>query len=95
MSTGRNEDQIEIRGIKKTPSAFKANHNISQDDRDDIEESNSLKPSTKEDPKFHKAKTKVMPEGNVNDSRRKSFKKKRNYLNVSQKEMKEEYNISD
>ena len=57
ISTGRNEEHIELKAINnKVTSTFKPNHNESQEERDDNEESNSLKPSTKEEPKNPKKK---------------------------------------
>lgn len=94
VSSNRNEDQIEIRGLKKVPSTFKNQANESQDDKDDIEESNSLKPSTKEEPKLNRQKhNKVAPENNQKN-KKKAFTKKKTYLNVTAKELEEEYHIS-
>ena len=94
VSSNRNEDQIELSGLKKVPSAFKHQVNESHDDKDDIEESNSLKPSTKEETKLHRQKNnKVAPEGKESE-KRKSFTKKKTYLNVTAKELEEEFKIS-
>ena len=99
ISSNREEDQIEVVGLKKTPTHFKVPHNESHDEKEDIEESNSLKPSTKEEhkglAKFNSAK--VAPEGasETTSQRRKSLAKKKNYLNVSAKELKEDYNIGE
>jgi len=91
MSSNRNEDQIEIKGLKKTPSTFKNPANESQDEKDDIEESNSLKPSTKEELKNAQKNNKVSPD---DDSKKaNAFKKKVTYLNVTSEELKE-LNIS-
>lgn len=92
INTNRAEDQIDVGVIKKTPSTFKMHHNESQDEKEDIEESNSLKPSTKEEPKSGKKNNKIVPE-NVKD-KKKSFSKPKNYLTVSTTELRDEYNVT-
>lgn len=92
INTQRAEDQIDVGVLKKTPSTFKIHHNESQDEKEDIEESNSLKPSTKEEPKPGKKNNKIVPE-NIKD-KRKSFAKPKNYLTVSTTELRDEFNVS-
>ena len=84
-SPGRKTEQIELKEPKKANTRFKSQHNESQDEKDDIEESNSLKPSTKEELKNAKNKNKVAPEKPVEKPN--AFKKKITYLNVTHKEL--------
>jgi cell division protein FtsN len=84
-SPGRKAEQIELKETKKTTQRFKSQHNESQDEKDEIEESNSLKPSTKEELKKSKNKCKVSPEKALEKPN--VFKKKITYLNVTPKEL--------
>jgi hypothetical protein len=87
-------DTVEVQVNKTIPSAFKIHHNESQDEKDDIEESNSLKPSTtKDEPKSIKKSNKITPEDTKN--KKKAIGKPKNYLTVSLKELKEDFKISN
>ena len=94
VSTGRNEDNIELKGLRMSSNAYKPNPNESHE-KDDAEESNSLKPSTKEDPKnLPKGSNKVHPEPVEEDMRKSVFAKKSNYLTVDTDDLRD-FNISD